>query len=493
MFKITVLPDNKKILAKGGENLAEVLSKAGYDVLAFCGGMGSCGKCKVKLISGNFNRATKNANDEILSCKAEVCSDAVIFFEKISGSGLIEFNDLNLTASGNGLGVALDIGTTTLAFALVNLKTGKVLKKLSCLNPQSVYGADVLSRILACKNGNLEHLHKLIIEKTDEVINTLANGESIQSLTVSANTTMLHIFAGVSPESMGVAPFTPKFLQTQIFSGEQLGLPVKNVTLLPSASAYVGADVVAGVNYCELQKNKVGLLIDIGTNGEIVLAKEGNLYAVSTAAGPALEGACIECGTGGILGAIDKVFIQNEKLNFTTVNNQNPVGICGSGIIDAIALMLKEGVIDESGRFAEDYRGALCDKIKDDAFYITQNVYISQKDVRQFQLAKSAIRAGLETLLKACNICFSEVESLFVSGGIGFYMNADNASIAGLIPKELVKKVKILGNSALAGALLCAVDNTALKRVETLSERIQIIDLATDKNFTSLFAEYMLF
>ena len=491
MFKITVLPDNKKINAQKGDNLAKVLALAGYDLLAFCGGSGSCGKCKVKVISGNFYGVSKNENNEILSCKATICSDAVISLEKVLGSGLIEFENFCVTAKGCGLGVALDIGTTTLAFALVDLKTGKVIKKHSCLNPQSAYGADVLSRILACKNGNLYNLHKLIIQKTVEVLNLLANGQSIQTLTVSANTTMLHIFAGINPESMGVAPFTPQFLQTQIYDGEQLGLPVKKITLLPSAGAYVGADVVCGVNYCKLQADSVGLFIDIGTNGEIVLNKRGKLYAVSTAAGPALEGACIECGTGGVSGAIDKVFLSDKKLDFTTINNQSAIGICGSGIIDVIAFMLKSGIIDETGRFDEEYSGEFSNLIKNEALYITENVYISQKDVRQFQLAKSAIRTGIEILLKNCEVRFSEVENLFISGGIGFYMNADNAVIAGLIPNELKQKVKILGNSALAGALLCSVDSSCLKSVEEISENMQIIELSSDKNFAMLFAEYI--
>jgi uncharacterized 2Fe-2S/4Fe-4S cluster protein (DUF4445 family) len=245
------------------------------------------------------------------------------------------------------------------------------------------------------------------LEKTKELIQLLAKGAEIEELCVSANTTMLHLFLGVDPQTIGVYPFVPVFTNERIISGKVLNLPVKTVRLLPSASAYIGSDITAGVLACAMYGNdKTELFVDVGTNGEIVLSHKGKLYATSTAAGPALEGACIECGIGGVLGAIDKVFLEKDELYFTTIGGEKPKGICGSGLIDLLAILKNEKLIDENGTWDEETQSPLLNKLCDDKFYLTESIYLSQKDIRQFQLAKSAILSGIETLLeeKAVNL-----------------------------------------------------------------------------------------
>ena len=493
-YKIKVLPSNDEIVAKKGQALSHVLANAGYYISASCGGKGTCGKCKIKLLEGMVQDQLPDENGFILSCKAKIIGDVTVFLCKNQGSGLTEFVNGNAEGNKKGFGVALDIGTTTLAACLVDLQSGEILEKTSALNPQSACGADVLSRINACSSGKLAFLQTLILDKTKEIINLLANGRRISELYVSANTTMLHLFLGVNPEGIGKYPFTPVFTDTKILDGEKLGLPVDKVCLLSSASAYVGSDITAGVYALNMNNEKeVMLFVDVGTNGEIVLASEDKLYATSTAAGPALEGACIECGTGGVVGAIDKVYLENGKIEFKTIDGANPIGICGSGLIDLIALLIKEGIIDETGAFDDLSSSPLASSIKDDKFYLTADIYLSQKDVRQFQLAKSAISAGLEALLIEEGISISQVQKLYVAGGVGYYMNVANACAVGLLPKQLEQKTHVVGNTSLAGVKACLMQENGALEVEKIARAMQIVELSFSQVFQDKYVENMLF
>ena len=493
-YKIKVLPNNDEIVAKKGQTLSHVLANAGYYVPASCGGKGACGKCKIKLFEGIVQDQVPDENGYILSCKAKIIGDVTVFLRKEAGSGLTEFIHSKVEGNKSGFGVALDIGTTTLAACLVNLQSGEILEKISALNPQSACGADVLSRINASSNGKLEFLQTLILDKTKEIVNTLASGRKISELYVSANTTMLHLFLGVNPESIGKYPFTPVFTNTKILKGEELGLPVDKVCLLPSASAYIGSDITSGVYAVDMHnENDTLLFVDVGTNGEIVLASDSKLYATSTAAGPALEGACIECGTGGVVGAIDKVYLENGKITFKTIGGAKPVGICGSGLIDLIALLLKEEIIDETGAFDDFSSSPLISSLKDDKFYLTGEIYLSQKDIRQFQLAKSAISAGLETVLVEKGISIDQVQKLYVAGGLGYYMNVTNACAVGLLPKQLKEKTQVVGNTSLAGVKACLTQEKGVLEVEKIAEEMQIIELSFSHIFQDKYVENMLF
>ena len=489
MYKIHILPQNIICYAEKGENLLSVLSKHDSHFFAPCGGKGICGKCKVKLIAGEVDGVVREADGFILSCLASVKSDLTIEKQTISGDGLADFTMPELQSNREGLGVILDIGTTTLASCLIDLKSGKILNKFSCLNPQGIYGADVLSRIQACQEGKLKDLQNLIIKETQSILTKLSPKACVEELIVGANTTMLHLFLGVDPTPIGVFPFTPVFLEEKILKGEELGLSVKQVRLLPSAAAYIGSDVTAGVLACEMHACKsTKLFVDIGTNGEVVLAHDGKLYATSTAAGPALEGACIECGIGGVLGAIDRISSQEGKLFLHTIGDEKPIGICGSGLINLLALLWKEKLIDENGTWDEECTSPLKAYRKDDRFYITEDIYLSQRDIRQFQLAKAAIAAGIKTLLENCAVSEEMVESTYLAGGLGYYMDVNHAIAVGLLPRSLKNSLQSVGNTCLAGSHICLLSKEAQHKITNLAKEMEIVDLSCSQIFQE---EYM--
>ena len=488
-FDVKVIFNNKqKILkAKNDENLLSLLAKNGYYIPASCGGKGTCKKCKVKLIEGNVKNATADDDKNILSCKAEICEDITVQVFDYKGSKVASFDNFeNLTIDKmQGYGVAFDIGTTTLAFYLINLSIGKEIDSYSCLNPQGVFGGDVISRIEACKNGKLKDLNKLIIDKTNDVIDIFLSKNNIlkiDKITVCGNTTMLHLFANVDASPIGEYPFTPAFLEKKEFSGSDLNINADFVTLLPSVASYVGSDITAGILSTDMTKSSNNnLLIDIGTNGEIALFANGKLYCASTAAGPAFEGANITCGIGGVGGAINTAKYDNN-LSITTIGGQKPNGICGAGLIDLIAVMIDVNIIDETGAFNDIIKN---DKInvKDNKFYITENIFISQKDVREYQLAKSAICSGIKTIVTLAKLNLNDIDKIYIAGGLGFYINVDNAIKTGLIPKELKNKTVVVGNSAGTGTKLCLLSKQNLEKCENIAKECKNIELSTESLF----------
>ncbi|MBR2988518.1 MAG: DUF4445 domain-containing protein, partial [Clostridia bacterium] len=314
-----------------------------------------------------------------------------------------------------------------------------------------------------------------------------------QEVVITANTTMLHLFLGVDPQSIGVSPFTPSFTDEKVFDGEKFGFNAKKVRLLPSVSGYIGADVVSGVVSCKVGNCDGQLLVDIGTNGEVVLFSKGKYYATSTAAGPAFEGACIECGSGGVTGAISKVEKGENGLDLTVIGGGVARSICGSGLIDAVALLLGEGIIDETGAFDEESQSSLIDKLDDDRFYLTEEVFVSQADIRQVQLAKSAVKSGIETLLAERGIQPSQINTVFVAGGLGRFMNEENAIKIGLLPVGFAGKIKVVGNSAVAGARLCLLSEEYSVLVNKLSTEIEVVELAVSPKFQTAFVDNMYF
>ncbi|MDD4002932.1 MAG: ASKHA domain-containing protein, partial [Clostridia bacterium] len=481
---------NKKIAsyaAQKGVNLLEFLISKGYFINADCGGKGTCGKCRVKLISGNVN-AEKDKDGFILSCKAQVFGDIEIELQNLEGTGLTSHNFV-ITHKDNasGYGVAVDIGTTTLAFYLMNLSSGKEIDSYSCLNPQGVFGGDVISRIAASKNGKLSELNKLIVNKVAEICNYFIKKHGIKELKkvyLCGNTTMIHLFSGVDASPLGQYPFTPVFTDLKEFRGVYGEIEAWQIILLPCVSAYIGSDVVTGIIATNIDKSSSAkLLVDIGTNGELVLSLGGELFCASTAAGPAFEGANITCGMGGVSGAIDSVTFDGSKINYTVIGEGQPKGICGSGLIDIIALMFEYGVIDESGLIVKSDYEVFAQKTKNDSFYITDDVFISQKDVREFQLAKSAICSGIKTIIKTNGLKAEDISEVFISGGLGFYINKHSAVKVGLIPPQFIDKLTIAGNSAGGGTKLCLLSEKELKRCINVAKKCKNIELAESSVF----------
>lgn len=495
-----------------GMRLSDYLIKNGYPHTAPCGGRGTCGKCRVKVFCGNFSAYEHPTEaylpDEqgyLLACRA-VCMEtgAEIGLPRADGDGLTDYKKSKVSSDHDavGYGIALDIGTTTLAAALVERSSGTILSTASRLNPQKSYGADVISRINACKEGHLPDLQSCLLTAVQEMIDelTIAFPDSEPGvMTVAGNTTMLHIFAGVSPESMGSYPFTPVFIESKTLSGEQLGLSVQTVKLLPSISSFVGSDVVGGLYTSVLTEQALPtLLIDVGTNGEMILStgseRGGRLISASTAAGPALEGANISCGMGGVAGAVSRVSGDAVAPAFRTVEDAPAIGLCGCGLIDLIAYLLECGELDETGYLDTDpYRLCGIHETQANRTMTETSVLLTGKDVREFQLAKSAIRAGIEALLDAAGLSIADLDHIYLAGGLGYYLNPLSAVRVGLLPNISPRKIEAVGNSSLAGAVACLTRSDAIDEMTKLAHVCESFELATSPVFMEQFIEQMMF
>lgn len=458
-FKVTV--NGQVILAKAGTLLSNII-----DIEKPCGGNGKCGKCK----------AFVNGKEE-LSCKYKVYSDITVEIpekrEILSETGA----EISGHATAN-MCLALDIGTTTLALALVSRDEGKIVRALTATNPQRTYGADVISRIDYCMKNSVEPLHGSLIAGINRMIDELGVTE-IDTMYVSGNATMLHTLHNVDCSSMGVAPYTAAFLGERHSSGSALGIDrVKSVISLPSVSSFVGADIVSGIYYTEMPvAGKYDLLVDLGTNAEIVLYSERGGIATAAAAGPCFEGANISSGMSATAGAIYAFTLEGGEASYKTVGDEAAVGICGTGLIDIIAALLKSGIIDETGYMEDDYS-------------IAKGVSLSPEDVRQYQLAKSAICSAIEGLMAKQGIAHSDISRVYISGGFSAKINIDNASYTGLFPKELLTKTVPINNSSLLGTVKYAIKNGDIAE---LAQKIRYVDLSSDPDFANSFIENMIF
>ena len=484
---ITVLPHNFIFSVPHGANLLAVLTENGFFIPAACGGRGSCGKCAVKCRS-----AEEQEYKTLLSCHTSVTSDLTVLLDANNQSGVWEVSSLSPGVS-HKAGMILDIGTTTLAACLIDKSTGETLAKASSLNPQGAFGADVISRITAFAEGKGEAMRTSVIDATNCLIAEFSRtGAQIEEVLVVGNPTMLHLFIGVDPSGIGSYPFTPAFTESKCFWGADIGIHAPRVRLLPSISAYLGSDVSAGILACGMDKTEeTQLLIDLGTNGEIVLAHEKKLFAASTAAGPALEGANMSCGMGGVAGAIDRIWCESGHFRFTTIDGASARGICGSGYIDLFALLLDEGILDETGACSEECDSPLFRLLEDDCFYLTPEVYLSQDDVRQFQLAKAAIAAGVEALTAHCSVKMDEITRVFLAGGLGYYMSPTNAARTGLLTAPLLSKTQIVGNTALSGARLCLLSKDNQTAIDALSQQVETVELSFSPVFSQAYIENM--
>ncbi|KUO72826.1 MAG: (Fe-S)-binding protein [Desulfosporosinus sp. BRH_c37] len=405
---------------------------------------------------------------------------------------------------GEILGAAIDIGTTGISAYLLDLGTGEILHKRSCLNPQTEFGGDVLSRISYCMENSpgVTQLQETILETLNELMRDLTGSagraERIYQVVIAGNTTMLHFVLGVYPGSIAKAPYRPTFLEQVGLKAREVGLqicPEGNVTLLPSASGYVGADILAGVVATGFdQKDYPAIFLDIGTNGEIVANLEGRLIATSTAAGPALEGMNISCGCRAEEGAIDTFFIDhNYEFHYTTIGAASPKGICGSGLLDITAAMVKHKIILTSGRFNPNLDSRLKGRVRDKKFYLSDELYISQTDIRQIQLAKGAIAAGVTLLLEEAGIPLEAIEEAVIAGAFGYHINPESIREIGLLPKGLMAKITFVGNSSAEGARLALLNQGVMTRINQLKGKIEVLELSLNPLFQDYFVKALSF
>ncbi|MBC2581198.1 ASKHA domain-containing protein [Clostridium sp. DJ247] len=392
------------------------------------------------------------------------------------------------------LGVAVDIGTTGVSAHLIDLESGEVVNKISGLNPQTEFGADILSRItfsMEQKDG-IDILSKCIREKIDLMIKELIEEKfhikDVYRVAIAANTTMLHLLLGTPADTIANAPYRPVFLDKLNVKASELGIHINTegiVTILPSASAYIGADVIAGIMAVDFHKKQYpSIFIDIGTNGEIVALYNGRIVASSTASGPALEGVNIECGMRAEEGAIDTFGIDDDyNVKYSTIGNETAKGICGSGIIDIVTNLLKHNVILTDGKFNNQLPQKLEEKIKDKKFYVSEEIYISQKDIREIQLAKGAVATGINMLLKEISCSIDKVQEVIISGVFGYHINPESIKIIGLIPKEFSGKISFVGNSSVEGARIALINDKKLKLMSDIKKHIKILELSMREDY----------
>lgn len=414
----------------------------------------------------------------------------------LRGNTLIGLNPERL------LGVALDIGTTTLAAYLIDLCTGEEVAVCSALNPQKAWGDDVITRADYAKAGGLEALQGALAGEIDAMIGRLCLDagvcrQNVVHAVVAGNTVMMHLFAGVSPEHIAQAPFVPAFASAMELPAAALGLQIYRhavVSLLPCVAGYIGADTVAGLLAAGMNEHsEPTLLIDIGTNGEIALAAGGRLYACSAAAGPAFEGAHIRCGMGGVAGAINTVTVDGG-IRFTTIGGRRPKGICGSGLLDLVAGLLDAGAIDDTGRLNRD--GAPHWITMDSEGVVIDGpsgIMLTSRDIREVQLAKGAVAAGIEVLLAEAGLCAEDVRQVYLAGGFGSYLDRRSAARIGLIPPVLEGRVAAIGNSAGAGAKAVLLSAVALEEAVWLAKSTRYVELSARADFQQAFMEKMLF
>ncbi len=419
------------------------------------------------------------------------------------------------------MGLAFDIGTTTVVGTLLNLNTGQDLAVASRLNPQVVYGDDVISRIsfAAEDDSNLDQLHYRIIETVNEMIGELVkkagtSQHNIYKMVVAGNTGMQHLFCRIDPASLGSIPFTPVIREPLTLKAKKVGVEISDdgiVYVFPCIGGFVGGDTVSVILTTGMNRSsEIKLAIDIGTNGEIVLGNRERLICASTAAGPAFEGARISQGMRASPGAIEKVVI-DEDVRVDAIGNVPPSGLCGSGLIDAVAQLLNAGIIDSRGRILAkaDLKGKipspLLDRIverkgSNDFRLFNGNhdrggnhVFITQRDVRELQLAKAAISAGVKLLKDELGISNSDIQEILLAGAFGNFIRRSNAKRIGLIPDLPSEKIKFIGNAACSGAKLALLSRNLEKEAEAISSSVEHVELSRHRDFQNEFAEAMLF
>lgn len=526
-FRVVFEPAGREVWIHQGGTVLEAAGQAGIALTTPCGGKGICGKCLVELSgSGEAVSACQYTVERDLTVNVPVSSQ---FYEQRILARGVEHGEVEPTiierhraraGSGEILGVAVDVGTTTVVAKLVDLADGRCLGTEAGLNPQTRFGDDVISRIHYARAGEgRAELQKTIIDCVNGLIRRLCEGagtdaESVYEASIVGNTTMNHLLLGYPVEQLGQAPYRAHSVAAHDVPATALGLAVSgsaNVHTAANIAGFVGSDTTAVALAVDIDAaSEMTLVVDIGTNGELVLGTGERLLAASCAAGPALEGARIRCGSRATAGAIEAVVIDDGDIALDVIGGEvAPRSICGSGLIDGVAALLELGVIDATGRFVSpeealdrcsaaaqarlvevDGQGAFClafnDKTGEPA------VVLTQKDVREFQLAKGAILAGIRLLLRNMGIGIADIEAVLLAGAFGNYIRPSSAVRVGLLPDVPLDRIHFVGNAAASGAEMLLLSEACRARSAALAERIEYVEIAHERDFSEVFAEAML-
>ena len=467
-FHVTFLPQTITASVPAGTTLLQAQRDAGLRPDAPCAGHGTCGKCRV-ILNGQ----------EVLACRTIVDRDMTVH-TRVAEAVTILTEGLTAAVTPDGTDdyvLACDIGTTTVVAYLLDGHSGALLARSSAMNPQSQFGADVISRIQHALAGGGEALSDCIRETlralcADAAAQAGIDPAAITRAAIVGNTAMHHLLLGIDPSPLVTPPYMPAVRDA---------LPIGCARILPNIAGFVGGDTVGCMTATRFdRREELTLLIDIGTNGEMVLGDKHRRVACSTAAGPAFEGAKISCGMRGAPGAVDHVTVKNGQLSYTVIGGGKPKGLCGSGLLDLTAALLDLGVIDESGRMEEDF--SLC-----------PNVTLTQKDVREVQLAKAAIRAGIELMCAHLGKRPEDIRAVLLAGAFGSYMDPASACRIGMIPPVLLEKIQPIGNAAGEGAKLCALCEREYAYSQDLAANTEFLELASMSDFQDCYVDALEF
>jgi uncharacterized 2Fe-2S/4Fe-4S cluster protein (DUF4445 family) len=547
--RLTILPLGKTITAEVGNSLLVALRRAGIEMAAPCNGKGLCGKCKVRVTDAAPPVETPHSHlgaDEIaagtrLACEVEVQDGMVVTLpedhsldtrilegerirqshlapaaavDKIDGQFQLRYQGqapvplIAWREAFSPKGIAVDLGTTTLVVTLMDLQTGSELATASAVNPQTRFGHDVMTRIQhASTPAGLKELADIIVKGLNELIAKVCDASNshpheILDAVIGANTTMIELAAAIDPASLGRVPFTVNIASGCSYPAEKFCLkinPRARVYIPPVAHAFVGSDVSAGLLSIDFFGRKTPLLfMDLGTNGEMALIANGRRIVTSTAVGPAFEGMGITHGMRAAAGAIETVWINGNYLSLRTIDDAPALGICGSGIMDAMAGLIRIGVVDASGRLRKldedgfpkggfSERCAMVEKTA--AIRLTDHVHFTQKDIRQFQLAKSAIQTGAEMLLIAGGIETSNLKHIIVAGAFGYHLREESLRAIGILPHGFKGIIEFAGNTSRTGCALLLVDAANRHLLEKQMHQVTHLAIAEEAEFQFRFVK----
>ena len=521
--------------APADQSLADVLRRQGMPLNTRCGQRGVCEGCVIELLEGAIvplgDGGAVHAHGQPIEFRACMMRlpDAGDVTLRLPPRSLLAHRPQVLTDFAvniprahdplfqGPLAAAIDIGTTTVVVTLIDLAEDRLLTHAAAFNRQMHLGDDVLSRINLCMTNpeKLQAMQRAVVTDTitpllDQCLHEAGLAASdLAGITVAGNTTMLHLLVGADPTSMGLSPFTPTFIDHRVTTAGAIGLPGLHddlpIHLLPGAAAYIGADVIAGALASGLIYDQGPcLLIDIGTNGEIILAQNGCLTACATAAGPAFEGAGLAAGTRAGDGAISHLRLHENpaKIDIEVIGDAQPIGLCGSAYIDLIGEGRRLGLIDDRGRYRfnacdgafADHRAEL-DQLTGLRIAAGQGkraLIVTERDLATLMQAKAAIAAGTLTLLQNENLTPAEVRTVYLAGGFGMHLNLISAIAAGLLPGFTPEQIKLIGNSSLAGAYLAAVDQSVLGALQSIAAEVTTVGLNLDPGFESCYIEQLL-
>lgn len=499
LVEIRLEPTGRSLRVANGTPLQSVLAEHGVEFP--CGGGGRCGTCRVKVLRGELATTADDigalspaqlVDGWRLACRAEAHTDVTLEVGQwdsvvLSDDSVFEFEP------GPGLGIAVDLGTTTLVAQLLDCSTGRVLGVRSALNPQGVHGSDVMSRLEAALTGQaLDRLVAMIREAVGRLVSDLVvaaevDRKDLRRVVVAGNTVMQHFFCGLDPRPLATWPFTPTSTAARHFRAGDLGWPVRDevvVTFLPSLGGFVGSDLLCGLLATGLHRRETAcVLVDLGTNGEILVGHRDHILCASTAAGPAFEGGGIGMGMRATTGAVHRVRADGNGFRASVFGGDTPRGICGSGLVDAVAVALDLGLLESSGRIAGDAR----------TLEIAAPVVLTQQDIRQLQLAKAAVAAGLAILRRRFGDGADRSATVWLAGAFGNHVDPASASRIGLVDAD-ASRIRPAGNTALLGAKIALLaSDSAGTDFESILSRVEHVPLADDPAFAERYVHEMPF